>query len=71
MGAGLLCASNPPEGYERGEPLDHADDKLHYRGPAHAKCNLRAAAKRGNALMRAKQALNPSPSSVRVLSRDW
>jgi hypothetical protein len=47
--------------------LDHADDGLHYLGPAHAMYNLRAAAKRGNRLMRAKQAQAP----VRVTSREW
>jgi hypothetical protein len=47
--------------------LDHDDDKLHYLGPAHALCNLRAAAQRGNALMRAKRALIPR----RVPSREW
>jgi hypothetical protein len=44
--------------------LDHRDDKLGYLGPAHARCNLRAAAKRGNKLMRAKYA-------PRVASREW
>jgi hypothetical protein len=44
--------------------LDHEDDGLHYRGPAHAMCNMRAAAKRGNQLMRAKYA-------PRVASREW
>jgi hypothetical protein len=43
--------------------LDHADDGIHYRGPAHARCNLIAAARRGNELMRAK--------SGRVTSREW
>jgi hypothetical protein len=47
--------------------LDHRDDKLGYLGPAHAMCNLRAAAKRGNQLMRAKHAQAP----VRVTSREW
>ena len=51
--------------------LDHADDKLHYRGPAHASCNLRAAAKRGNKLLREKRTLNPPPRSGRTTSRDW
>jgi hypothetical protein len=44
--------------------LDHEDDGLHYRGPAHARCNLRAAAKRGNEIMRT---LYPR----RVASREW
>lgn len=44
--------------------LDHEDDGVHYRGPAHAMCNLRAAAKRGNELMRAKH-------GPRVASREW
>ena len=47
--------------------LDHADDKIHYLGPSHARCNLKAAAKRGNALMRV---LNP-PSSGGMASREW
>jgi hypothetical protein len=51
--------------------LDHRDDGLHYLGPAHAICNLRAAAKRGNELMRAKLALSQPPASVRVASREW
>jgi hypothetical protein len=50
--------------------LDHDDDKIHYRGPAHARCNLIAAARRGNELMRAKQALN-QPMSRRATSREW
>jgi hypothetical protein len=33
--------------------LDHDDDKRHYRGPAHASCNLRAAARKGNLATRA------------------
>jgi hypothetical protein len=44
--------------------LDHRDDGLGYLGPSHAACNLRAAAKRGNELMRAKYA-------PRVASREW
>jgi hypothetical protein len=51
--------------------LDHRDDKLGYLGVSHARCNLKAAAKRGNELMRARKALNPPPSSRRVASRDW
>jgi hypothetical protein len=51
--------------------LDHADDGLHYLGPAHPMYNVRAAAKRGNALAREKQALNPSPVSVRSASGEW
>ena len=52
--------------------LDHRDDKLGYLGVSHALCNLRAAAKRGNKLMRAKQALNPPiQRSRRVASREW
>jgi excisionase family DNA binding protein len=51
--------------------LDHRDDGLGYLGPAHAMCNLRAAAKRGNKLMRAKQALNQPPGSRRMPSTDW
>jgi hypothetical protein len=34
-------------------------------------CNLRAAAKRGNKLMRAKQALSEPLGSGRVASREW
>jgi hypothetical protein len=41
--------------------LDHADDGTRYLGPAHAKRNLRAAGKRGNELMREKQALDALP----------
>jgi hypothetical protein len=33
--------------------LDHEDDGIHYRGPAHSRCNVVAAAKRGNAIARA------------------
>jgi hypothetical protein len=44
--------------------LDHSEDRLGYLGPSHARCNLRAAAKRGNKLMRAKYA-------ARVTSREW
>ena len=51
--------------------LDHSDDKLGYLGPSHARCNLKAAAKRGNALMRAKKALSQPPGSGRVPSREW
>jgi hypothetical protein len=51
--------------------LDHRDDKLGYLGVSHARCNLRAAGKRGNELMRARKALNAPPSSGRVASRDW
>jgi hypothetical protein len=50
--------------------LDHDDDGLHYRGPAHASCNVKAAAKRGNELACARRALNP-PRSPRDSSRDW
>lgn len=47
--------------------LDHSDDKLGYLGPAHAVCNLKAAARLGNQRMREKQASR----SVRVQSREW
>jgi hypothetical protein len=50
--------------------LDHADDKLHYRGPAHARCNLEAAARLGNQRMREKQAEDTSLGWVRA-SREW
>jgi hypothetical protein len=43
--------------------LDHEDDGLHYLGPSHARCNLQAAAKRGNEIRRALYA-------PRVPSRD-
>jgi hypothetical protein len=50
--------------------LDHEDDGVHYRGPAHASCNVKAAARRGNELARESKA--PSPSrAVRIHSRDW
>jgi hypothetical protein len=44
--------------------LDHADDHVHYRGPAHQACNLKAAAERGNAIRRALHA-------PRQQSREW
>jgi hypothetical protein len=43
--------------------LDHDDDKTHYRGPAHARCNLLAASKRANEI---KAALNPPRRQSRV-----
>jgi hypothetical protein len=46
--------------------LDHEDDGLHYRGPAHAICNPRAAAKRGNELMRAAYAQPFKEASVNL-----
>jgi hypothetical protein len=52
--------------------LDHTDDRLHYLGPAHAGCNLRAAAKRGNTLKRERQRLARLVGSPkRVWSREW
>lgn len=48
--------------------LDHADDGVSYLGPAHARCNLKAAARRGNKLMRAKQALDALPKRR---SQEW
>jgi hypothetical protein len=51
--------------------LDHADDGIHYRGPAHARCNLIAAARLGNLRMREKQAEDPPPGRVRAASREW
>jgi hypothetical protein len=48
--------------------LDHADDGIHYLGVAHARCNLRAAAQKGNALVRERKALEHTP---RVGSREW
>jgi hypothetical protein len=49
-----------------GEPyhLDHRDDKLGYLGVSHARCNLLAAAQRGNAIKRALYA-------PRRQSREW
>jgi hypothetical protein len=44
--------------------LDHRDDRLGCLGVSHASCNLRAAAKLGNRLMRARHA-------PRVASREW
>jgi hypothetical protein len=44
--------------------LDHEDNNIHYRGPAHASCNVKAAAKRGNAIRRVLH-------SGRIPSRDW
>jgi hypothetical protein len=49
--------------------LDHRDDQVGYLGVAHARCNLKAAAERGNALMREKYA--QSDTQGRVASRDW
>jgi hypothetical protein len=43
--------------------LDHTEDRTGYRGVAHARCNLKAAAERGNTIMRAK--------SKPVRSREW
>jgi len=52
--------------------LDHRDDGLGYLEPAHAECNLREAAKRGNELMREKHALERALNPPRrVASRDW
>jgi hypothetical protein len=51
---------------ELGSPfhLDHRDDRLGYLGVSHAGCNLKAAARRGNTIRRAKY-------SPRVASREW
>ena len=51
--------------------LDHRDDGGGYLGPAHAKCNLRAAAKLGNQRMRQKKALEKPQDTTRVRSREW
>ncbi len=32
--------------------LDHDEDRVHYLGPAHAVCNLRAGGQKGNAIKR-------------------
>jgi hypothetical protein len=37
--------------------LDHRDDALGYLGVSHARCNLHAAAKKGNVIMRARKAV--------------
>jgi hypothetical protein len=50
--------------------LDHRDDKLGYLGVSHAGCNLRAAGKRGNLLLRARRALEQQQAG-RVASREW
>jgi hypothetical protein len=39
--------------------LDHRDDKLGYLGVSHAACNLRAAARKGNAVMRENRQVVP------------
>ena len=46
--------------------LDHTDDRAGYRGPSHAACNLRAAAKAGNRAQKAR--LRPI---IRAQSRAW
>lgn len=51
--------------------LDHTEDKLGYLGPAHARCNLSAAGKRGNEVKHAKQTLEWLWSSPRAASREW
>jgi hypothetical protein len=60
-----------------GQPwhLDHTDDRRGYLGPAHATCNLRAAANKTNGTRREQQLVwsrvwfEPIPSNV-VLSGD-
>lgn len=45
--------------------LDHTDDRLGYRGFAHAGCNRSAGARKGNAARKR----NATPEKIR--SRDW
>ena len=70
-GSAICCRCGFPIAPGTGWHLDHNEDRTGYRGVAHARCNLRAAGKRGNELMRARKALNPPPSTGRVASRDW
>jgi hypothetical protein len=55
--------------------LDQRDDRGGYLGPAHAKCNLRAAGRLGNRRMRERKALEaqrePPDFSTRNPSREW
>jgi hypothetical protein len=51
--------------------LDHRDDKLGYLGPAHARCNLAAAGRRGNEVKRSKTQLEWLWNSPRAASREW
>lgn len=46
--------------------LDHQDDGVTYRGPAHADCNMSAGGKRAQKLRRRRK----SPESRRA-SREW
>ena len=46
--------------------LDHNDDGVTYKGPAHAFCNMSAGGKRGQKLSKRRKA-----PSARQLSREW
>jgi hypothetical protein len=52
-----------------GQPLDldHTDDRTNYRGMAHAPCNRRAGARKGNA---ARRAHAPDPEDP-CTTRPW
>jgi hypothetical protein len=67
-GHAVCCRCSLPIAPGAAFHLDHRDDRLGYVGVSHASCNLRAAARRGNMLMRAKKALERQP---RVRSREW
>jgi hypothetical protein len=67
-GDAVCCRCSYPIAPRAAFHLDHREDKLGYLGVAHARCNLRAAARRGNERMRVQLALSPP---MRVASREW
>lgn len=51
--------------------LDHQDDGINYRGPAHQKCNTREAARHGNRLRSKKNPPKPTTPRTNWASRPW
>jgi hypothetical protein len=70
-GHAVCCRCHLPIAPGASFHLDHRDDKLGYLGVSHPGCNLRAAARRGNLIMRAKKALDGKAPARRVSSRVW